>query len=312
VTIGRRTIVSALVAIVGAAAIVVVVLLTTQPGSPTPHLPASGLVARGSVTPTTAHFGDTIVVRVDVLYDPKPVVAPKLTMSRDLSAYVAAGAPVAVRSSVGRARAVVYTVRLTCLDHGCLPPDPATGNATSLFTLPSFAIAYTTPGRGAQTEQIQLPQVQVTSRLAPLDAARLAGPPHPPLRAATSPLPVHYPVSPLLLEVLFVAAAILLLALAGILFQRFGPSFRRTRPLPSPLEQALALVELSRSRGLIPEQRKALELLAHELGRNGADELAVWARILAWSEPAPEADATVTLTGKVRESVLAGTNGRPR
>ena len=157
-----------------------------------------------------------------------------------------------------------------------------------------------------------LPQIEVTSRIAPLEATRLNAPPHPPLRASTSPLPVHYPVSPTLLEALFVAVAVALLALAAILFHRFGPRFRRKRPLPSPLEYALLLVERTRTHGVVPEQRKALELLAYELGRTGEDHLALSARVLAWSEPAPERNATVALTGEVCQTVLAESNGRPR
>jgi hypothetical protein len=202
---------------------------------------------------------------------------------------------------------------MTCLDHPCLPEDPATGNSTNLFSLPSVAVSYSSAHGGAEvSKDVPLPAVGVTSRLAPLEAARLNAPPHPPLRAATSPLPVRYAVSPVLLESLFVGAAVVLLALSGILFHRFGPSFRRTRPVPSPLERALMLVEHSRTGGIVPDQRKALELLAEELGRTGEEELAVWARVLAWSEPAPEGDSTVALTGEVRQTVLTGTNGRPR
>src|SRR5205807_7496346 len=124
-----------LAALIGAAAIVAIVLVTTEPGAPTPRLPASGLVAHAGVTPTTAHFGDTIVARVHLLYDPRRVVAPKLVVSRDLSSYVTAGAPLSARRSVGRVRAIDYTVRMTCLDHSCLPGDPTTGNSTDLFAL---------------------------------------------------------------------------------------------------------------------------------------------------------------------------------
>ena len=309
----RRWIVTAAVAVVAAAAIVAVVIVVAQPSAPTPRLPASGLVTHSSVAPTTAHFGDTIVAHVSVVYDPKRVLAPRLAVSRDLSAYSAAGAPRIVRRSVGNARAIDYTVRLICLDHSCLPADPTVGGGTNDFSLPSIELNYAKPHTTElETVGIGLPPVQVTSRLAPLEAARLSAPPHPPLRAPIAPLPVRYAVSPTLLAALFVAASVLLFALAGVLFYRFGPSLRRARPLPSPLERALVLVERSRARGAVPDQRKALELLAHELVRTGEEDLAVWARVLAWSEPAPEGDATVALTGEVRETVLSGSNGRPR
>jgi hypothetical protein len=310
----RPKIVAALVALGAAAAIVAIVLVTTQPGVPTPRLPANGLVTHANVIPTTAHFGDTIVAHVNVLYDPKRVLAPRFAVSRDLSDYNTAGAPVIATRSVGAARAIDYSVRLTCLDHSCLPADPAVGSGTNEFSLPSIELNYAKPhATGLETLSIPLPPVEVTSRLSTLEAAQLNAPPHPPLRASSSPLPVQYAVSPGLLEALFVAAAVALLALAGFLFARFGPTFRRTRPLPSPLERALLLVERTRTRGIVPEQRKALDLLADELGRFGEEDLALSARVLAWSEPAPEGDATGALAGAVRENVLVGrSNGRPR
>ena len=81
------------------------------------------------------------------------------------------------------------------------------------------------------------------------------------------------------------------------------------RPL-TPLEQAVALVESSLARGVVPDQRKALELLAQELGRTGEERIAFSARVLAWSAPAPAGDATTALTGEVRQLINGRTNGR--
>ncbi len=308
----RPAVLTGITALVAAGAIVTIVWLTAQPGAPTPQLPASGILARAAVTPTTAQFGDTIVAQAHVLYDPRRVVAPRLVISRDLSSYVVAGAPAVKRGSAGRARSVSYTVRMTCLDHPCLPGDPVNGNIAGTFSLPSMEIDYVRPGGTHAAQQIQLPQIQVTSRISPLQATRLNAPPHPPLRASTAPLPVRYAVSPLLLETLLVAFAVVLFGVAGVLLYRFGPRFRRSRPLPTPLERALLLVDRARTRGFVPEQRKALELLAHELGRSGEEDLALSARVLAWSESAPEQQATGDLAGEVRENVLARSNGRPR
>src|SRR5205814_7481629 len=106
-----------------------------------------------------------IVAHVNVLYDPRRVLAPKLVVARDLSAYVVAGAAKTERRGVGRARAIDYTVRMTCLDHPCLPGDPATGNSTDLFTLPSVEVDYDRPHAGAAAQQVPLPQIEITSRL---------------------------------------------------------------------------------------------------------------------------------------------------
>jgi hypothetical protein len=178
--------------------------------------------------------------------------------------------------------------------------------------LPGVSINYRRVRGGAAAIAVPLPTIEVASRLKPHEAASLNAPPHPPVRASSVPLPVRYSISPTLLFVLLLAGSAALLAVAGVLTFRFGPRFgRRARPL-TPLERALALVERSRRTGVVPDQRKALELLAHELGRSGEEELALSARVLAWSEPGPHDDATVALAGEVRETLEERTNGHRR
>jgi hypothetical protein len=117
---------------------------------------------------------------------------------------------------------------------------------------------------------------------------------------------------------LLLAGAALLLAIGTWLALRF---VRRAKPEPpapaplppvllSPLERALLAVERARAGGLVPEERKSLELLASELGRNGDSQLAVTAKGLAWSQTGPAPAATAVLTKDVR-ALIARTDGHP-
>ena len=64
--------------------------------------------------------------------------------------------------------------------------------------------------------------------------------------------------------------------------------------MPTPLEQALALLEAPAANGG-QDRRRALELVAEEVERWGDDDLALSARTLAWSEDSPEGDETRAL-----------------
>ena len=306
-----RTLAVAAAALVVAGGLVAGIVLATGAGAPTPSLPRSGVLVRGNVSPRDALFGDTIYARIDVLYDPRRVARGTLAVQRAVSLYQIQGGPAIQRERVGSARRITYTLRLTCLDHGCLPPDPLSDGRAE-FALPAVSIDYHRVGGGDQTIAVPLPSIEVASRLNPHEAASLNAPPHPPVRASSVPFPVRYGISPTLLVVLLLMASAALLAVAGVLTIRFGPRLGRRARLLTPLERALVLVERSRGTGVVPEQRKALELLAHELGRSGEEDLALSARVLAWSEPGPHDDATVALAGEVRETLAERTNGHRR
>jgi hypothetical protein len=306
-----RTIAVVLAALIVAGGVVAGVVLTTAPGAPTPALPATGILVRGSIAPRDTLFGDTVYARIDVLYDPRRIARASLAVEHGVSPYQIQGGPEIKRGRVGSARRVTYILRTTCFDHACLPPNPLSDGREE-FPLPGISINYRRVHGGEDTIAVPLPTVEVASRLKPHEAATLNAPPHPPVRAGSIPLPVRYGVSPTLLVALLLAGSAVLFAAAGLLTVRFGPRFRRrARPL-TPLERALQLVERSRTAGVVREQRKALELLAYELGRSGEDDLALSARVLAWSEPGPHADATTALAGQVRETMNGRANGRAR
>jgi hypothetical protein len=165
---------------------------------------------------------------------------------------------------------------------------------------------------------LPVPALEILSRLSRSDAAVVEDFAIIPFRASLALDPIRYAVSPGLLVGLLLAAAALLLAVAGWLLLRYGRPDRKEPALEppleppvllSPLERALVVVERARVRGSIPDERKALELLARELGRNGSAELAAAAKGLAWSAQGPTAAATLALTADVRE-VIEG-NGHP-
>jgi hypothetical protein len=304
----RRTLAAAAVALVVAGAVVAVVVLTTAPGAPTPPLPRSGVLVRSTVTPPSTFFGDTVTARIEVLFDPR-VRTPTLSVSRRFSSYQVRGRPVVEHKAVGRAESVTYVLRMTCLDASCLPGDP-TKDPHQTFALPSVRVNYQRAGGGSASSAVPLPLIDVGSRLTPEEGATMLYPPHPPLAASLRPLPPRYAISPTLLGALLLAGSVVFFAVCGFLLWRFAPRWhRRLRPL-TPLERAVALVEASLARGVVPDQRKALELLAQELGRTGEKRIAFSARVLAWSAPAPGSDATTALAGEVRELIDGRTNGR--
>ncbi len=314
----RRGVIAALAVAAGAVIVTVIVAVMTAPGSRSPALPASGILAAASVDPRTALFGDTVVVRVGAVVDRRRIDPSTLALGGGFSPY-AAGATSVDRREVGHVTRVLYRLSLRCLVAACLPPDPRVGGSRTFAPSGVHLDFRRTDGtRGSLL--LTLSPVEVASRLTPTDAAlvddfRLAL-----VQASPALGRVDYAVSPSLLVALLVAAAALLLGAAGWLVLRYGRFRETTAPgLPpqspivlSPLERALVVVERARARGFVPDERKALELLAGELGRSREAELASAAKGLAWSEPAPGPAATLALAADVRSVIERSRDGRPQ
>jgi hypothetical protein len=314
----RRPAVIAL-GIAGAAGIVtLIVALTTAPGPRPPALPASGILADVAVNPQSAYVGDTLIARVDVLVDRRRIDPSTLSVRGSLAPYVA-GPPSIERRDVGDASRVTHTLRLGCDVRPCLPPDPERGGRRT-FVLPGLQLQFRRTDGSRDSLLLPLPALEILSRLSRSDAALVEDFAVIPFRASLALDPVRYAVSPAILAGLLLAVATLLLTAAGWLVFRYGP--RRKEPAApepppeptvvlSPLERALAIVERARARGSIPDERKALELLARELGRNGDPELAATAKGLAWSAQGPTAAATLALTAEVRSVIEGSSDGHP-
>ncbi len=124
--------------------------------------------------------------------------------------------------------------------------------------------------------------------------------------------------STLLVAILVALAALLALAAAILLVRyRRRPTAAATpdpaSPAASSVEHALGELEQALARGQVDQQRRALELVASELGDSGEDGLAGVARELAWSRGSLPRDDALAFARAVRRSVDGGTAGaRPR
>lgn len=314
----RRGVVAVLAAAAAAAIVTVIVAVTTAPGSRSPALPSSGILAAAAVDLRAAFFGDTLVARVDVLVDRRRIDPSTLALGGGFSPY-AAGTPSIERREVGHVTRVTYTLRLRCLVAPCLPPDPSRGGART-FVLPGVQLLFRRTDRTRASLLLALPPVEVASRLSPNDAAVVDAFELAPFHASPALGRLGYAVSPSLLAALLLAAAALLLALAGWLVLRYGRRRREPTPEPppeppvvlSPLERALLVAERARARGFVPDERKALELLAGELARNREAELAATAQGLAWSAEGPTPAATLALAAEVQSVIERSRDGRPQ
>jgi len=136
--------------------------------------------------------------------------------------------------------------------------------------------------------------------------------------------------SALLVAILLALAGLLALALAILVVRyRRRPTSalspgsaatpepaRAPAPTPArraPLEHALGELEHALADGQVDQQRRALELLASELGESGEGGLAGEARELAWSQGSLAPDDVLAFARAVRRSVDQGTaSARPR
>jgi hypothetical protein len=77
-------------------------------------------------------------------------------------------------------------------------------------------------------------------------------------------------------------------------------------PVLTPLEHALALLEISQRVDGAADQRRALELVAAALAERGSPKLALASRTLAWSRPVPGVKETNGLAAKARSALANG------
>lgn len=298
---------AAAVSAVVAVLIVVVVAVATGPGPRPPGLRAGEIVAGADTMPRRASFGDTLVTKVGAVLDRRRVDAATLRLEGGSLPYLASTVK-KERRDVGATTRLTYTLTLRCLVRACLPNDPLRGGRTTI-ALPPLRLSFRRWNGASGSLLVSRPAVEVFSRLTKGDEIRLGEAP-PPFRVSAVLPRSTYAIPPTLLVVLLLVAAAVLLTAGGWLALRALP--RRAAPAAepmeppvelSPLERALLLLERARARGPVPEQRKALELLAGELGRDGEARLAASARVLAWSEQAPPTAATAELAGDVRRAI---------
>jgi hypothetical protein len=166
-----------------------------------------------------------------------------------------------------------------------------------------------------RSSPVQWPLLTVYSRFASSNFEGAAGSASAPWRADLLTMPaVSYRVSPWIV----LAAALLFggvaavggVALAVLAWPRRKPApppEPEPEPLPqlTPLEQALELLEDASREDGAEERRRSLELVAEVLEEHdGAGDIVRRAKVLAWSEDAPEVADTSGLAARVRLQLL--------
>jgi hypothetical protein len=268
--------------------------------------PPQPVLTRVTLAPRTHLFGDPVTAQVEVAVDRRVVDPGSVEITTRFDPYTVA----AVREERSRAGETV-TVRkratLMCITRDCL----ADSTRPILLELRPARITFRTRGQAASAPRVvSWPSMEVGSRLGTVvnfQASRVS-----PWRASLTPPATSYRARPALVAgVLFGAAGIVALLALALLWPELRRLLRvqprRRDPLAGlpPLERALKLLELALAGGGADEQRKALDRLARELRRSGANDLAGAARSLAWSPSRPDRDELGAFAGRVAQAVSA-------
>jgi hypothetical protein len=305
-----------------------VVFLAGCGGNESGPLLAKGKVAsvQGTLQPDVHLFAEPVVAQVDVVVDRDKVDPADVTVKTDFKPYEKIDATEVTRQDIGRFTHLRYRTTLRCLDINCIPPTVKGVQAASPQT-PELPLFPENQQREEKTSY-RFPPVLVTAGDEP-DAEMLGRASWPPLRSLSrinwddpkvvgqhfpfvstvTPLPkTTYRISPTLLGVLLLGAAVALVVLPLLYLVRSRRSRREPTadrgPSLSPLERALALVEWASRRPSVEERREALEALAYELDAD-AEQTASRARAQGWSPPSPEPGEMTELVAAVREDHAA-------
>ena len=262
------------------------------------------LRARASLSDRIVVFGDTIEARVDVAPDRRHIDPSKVEVRAAFDPGRRAGPVRVTRRQAGSSAHVEVTYTLRCLKQACVPERDSLA-----FVLGPARVEFVDRSGRRRSLSAPFPRLIVNTRIAPGDLAPAA-----PWRVDEANVPVpSYRTSPGLLLVLLIAASLALLSGGGVLAHAGWPR----RPvelaaepdpepelLPTPLEQALELLENAARGNGAADQRRSLELVAEVLDERGeGDDLARAARALAWSPTAPRIDDTKQLAVRVRATL---------
>jgi hypothetical protein len=255
--------------------------------------PSTPLALQTALTPNPAFYGDVVLARVAVQYDPKIVRRGTIRVATSFDPYVETARPAVSAFTSGGTAGIVYRYTIQCVTDGCLPltkpkqlkfpPAVVTGSSSS------GTVRATAPWR----------PLYVASRLSPADVR--AGQ-H--FHRSSTVLPASYAVSPGLLETLLVIVALILgaggVALLVLELRRFTERRRaRAAGIQGRRALALAYVRDSAGRADAADRRKALGLLAETLAEEGEAALAASAGDVAWAETPPTPDQTLELVNDV-------------
>ena len=280
------------------------------PGQAGPQLDFEDIGARAVLSPRTLLFGDLLNARVDVIVENTVVDPDSVRIAIAFAPWAIVGEPERMRREAGTKTHLRTSWVLRCLLSPCVP----SGQVAPLEFDPA-RVSYVKDGT-RRSAPVQWPLLTVYSRFASANfegGARAA--PATPWRADLLTMPeVSYRLSPWLVVGLalalggaFAAGGVALAVVAWPRRKPVLPPEPEPEPLPqlTPLEQALELLEDASREDGVEERRRSLELVAEVLeDHEGAGDIVRRAKVLAWSEDAPEVDDTSGLASSVRSRLL--------
>ena len=268
---------------------------------------------RGVLLPQIVLFGDTVRARVDLILDNTGVDPKSLRIATSFSPWEIVGEPVRTERSSGTTTYVGSSYTLRCQEPSCVP----SGQSAPL-EFSAARVSYTRPGRPEPRTSISVawPVLTVYSRFATAGfEGGNGGPSSAPWRADTFTLPAvthRFPPAVVVgaagvLGVLFALGGAVLVFIAWPRRAPAPPPEPEPEPVPllTPLEQALMLLEDAAREDGAEDRRRSLELVAEVLEEHeDARDLALSAKVRAWSEHDPAVEDTSGLAARVRSKLL--------
>jgi hypothetical protein len=298
----RRTLGAAVLAGVAIAAAVVAVVALRDSGSDDSAL--RPVRARAALSDRIVVFGDTVRAQIDLALDLRQV-DPSAVKVRTGFAPWRRVEPVRIeRTDAGSSSHIRMTYVLRCLKQPCVPERD-----TLPFTFAPAQIDFVNRAGGRGSLRAPFPVLTTHTRIRPDELSNAA-----PWRLdVNGVLEPSYRASPALLLALLLGGCLLLLGAAGALAYVGWPRHHvepepepepEPELLPTPLEQALELLETAARANGGSDQRRSLELVAEVLAERGEEDgLAQAARALAWSPTPPGPDRTKDLAARVRAAL---------
>lgn len=274
-----------------------------------PQVDFEDIGARAVLSPRILLFGDVLNARVDVIVENEVIDPDSVRVAMSFAPWEIVGQPQRLRRDAGTKTYLRTSWTLRCHISPCVP----SGQVAPL-DFDAARVSYVKDG-GRRSSPIQWPLLTVYSRFASANFEGAQTSPSAPWRADLISMPsVSYRVGPwivvavaLVLGGLFAAGGLLLAALAWPRRKAAPPPEPEPEPLPvlTPLEQALELLEDASREDGAEERRRSLELVAEVLeDHEGAGDIVRRAKVLAWSEEAPEVEDTSGLAATVRSKLL--------
>jgi hypothetical protein len=269
------------------------------------------LEVESTLSPNVVLFGDTVTAQVDVTVDRTRLDPERVRVSAAFAPWTLVQEPLRIRHDAGSATHLRTTFVLRCLTSDCVPQR---GRLRRDFDPARVSVTAAAGGTRFHPVAVQWPTLEVQSRIDADSSDQGSAP----WRANAVSLPaVSYRLVPWLVLLLSLVGGILLACGGALLLYLALPKrIEEVVPEPAeaprvltPLEQALLLLERPATLNGEEERRRALELVADELGVCGDEEHALAARTLAWSNDTPGDDDVHPIAAYIRSRQEEGTNG---